>query len=250
MLHLPSPWSYRLRHRPAVLASHSRALKQLLNVENKTTCRTDLQIRGLGGQTCLRLQQHEPGGAPGRRRRMLQQRRQPRNVCVTSCFAPFYLFPRREGCCKLTDGSSEMGDTGEYKEVPVMLEEGGGCSHNLLLTDPETPQLHLEPPSSWGTAPNPSKPNGKVLLLLGCMAKRARRFPASAEVPPPANQRRKIKQNKKNQQASSTVQPNFPPRVEKRLLQKREGGRDGREECRGEITSTESICSIFAALRD
>lgn len=94
-----------------------------------------------------------------------------------------------------------MWGTGGYKAVLVMLEEGG-CSHNLLLTDPETPQLHREPLNSWCTAPDPSKPNGKVLLLLSCMAKRARCFPASVEVPPPANQWRKIKKKSKQHRAS------------------------------------------------
>lgn len=43
-----------------------------------------------------------------------------------------------------------MWGTGGYKEVLVMLEEGG-CSHNQLLMDPETPQLLVHSPRSLKT---------------------------------------------------------------------------------------------------
>lgn len=47
------------------------------------------------------------------------------------------------------------------KEVPVMLEKGGGCSRNLLLMAPESPEtayLRLEPCVSRYTAPSSQIP--------------------------------------------------------------------------------------------
>lgn len=47
------------------------------------------------------------------------------------------------------------------KEVPMMLEKGGGCSRNLLLMasqSPETAYLRLEPFVSRYTAPSSQIP--------------------------------------------------------------------------------------------